>query len=92
MHNYAFSCNKIFIFFAKMDEFLSNHPNFSKFSAPVAPKMGHFSQFFDAFGAEKLVTLGPKLATLLAIGSLQFDPWFLTTFRPGIFRGVRAPL
>ena len=30
MHNYAFSCNKIFIF-AKMDEFLLNHPNFLNF-------------------------------------------------------------
>ena len=42
----------------KMGEFLLNHPNFQKISAPAAPEMGHFSPFSQFFGAEKLVTLG----------------------------------
>ena len=41
-----------------MDDFLLNQPNFLKFLAPATPKMGQFSQFFEFFGAKKLVTLG----------------------------------
>ena len=42
----------------KMDKFLLNHLNFLKISAPAAPKMGHFSPFFQFFDSEKWVTLG----------------------------------
>ena len=61
MHNYAFRAIKS-SFFAKMDDFLLNHPNISKFLAPAAQKMGHFSQFFGAFSAKKLVTLDQNWA------------------------------
>ena len=63
----------------KMDEFLLNHPNFLKISAPAAPKMGHFSQFFGAFGTEKLVTFSLKcppfrpLTPLLSIPDANDD-------------------
>ena len=49
-------------FFAKMDDFLLNHPNFSKFSAPAAPKMGHFRPKLAPFWP-----LAPSIASLISI-------------------------
>lgn len=49
--------------FTKMGKFILNHLNFSKFSVRAAPKICHFSpfsQFFGAFGAEKVVPLSQK--------------------------------
>ena len=68
-----------FSIFTKLGEFLTNHPNISKFSAPAAPKMGHFSpffQFFGAFDAEKWVILGLKWPPILAIGPHKFEALF----------------
>ena len=52
--------------FTKLGDFSIKYRNFSKFSAPAAPKMCHLTQFFPknfqkfqffgAFGAEKCVT------------------------------------
>ena len=57
MYKYAFLCNKIFNF-DKNGRIFAKSSNFQKISAPAAPKIGHFSPFFQFFGAEKLVTLG----------------------------------
>ena len=58
----------------KMGEFLLNHPNFQKISAPAAPKIGHFSPFFQFFGAEKLVTLGQNWAPFWPLAPPNSSP------------------
>ena len=61
MHNYAFSCYKIFKFH-KNGDISRHHQNFSNFSAHAAPKMCHFSPFFSfsALSATQNVSLKAK--------------------------------
>ena len=54
--------------FTKMSNFIRNHLNFSKFSAPAAPNTCHFNLFFQVFSAfttKKCVTLSQQWPLLL---------------------------
>ena len=84
IHNCAILCDKIFNL-NKNREFLLKHGNFSKFLAPAALKMCHFSHFsifkhfhiFCLFGTEKCGLSVPNSSRFVGHPH-QFDPWLIS--------------